>query len=334
VDERRGPGATADEPGETVVLVAAAPAPGRLLTRVLTDAGYRAAWAEVPLRPQALVEVVRTDPPAALLLGLVGEGAAGGGAPGTGTGTGTGAGGAGIDGERLDALRADDATRRVPVVALAPDPAAAAAARASSNVAAVLADPFGPEEVVAAVAGALARPLAHAAAAPDADAPGEGLARAKALLARHSRAALFRWALRLLQRPPWAGRDDLGLADVFDDTPVLLEALDVALGLGPGDPARVFAVHPALLDRTRAHARIRRAQALPLVALLREVAVLRDEVWGIYRRTLPPRVGTDDLLDLAATLDGVLDRLLEETVTAYLAAGGDPAGGPSAGPGG
>jgi DNA-binding response OmpR family regulator len=295
-----------------VVVATGDAASGRLLARVLADAGHRATAMLTPARPRALTEAVGAASPAGLVLSLAGAGGAGAGD------------GGGADGERLDALRAEDATRRVPVVALAPDAEAAAVARASSNVAAVLVAPFGPDELVAAVVAALARPPAHAAAVADAAAPGEGLARAKALLARHSRAALFRWALRLLQRPPWAGRDDLGLADVLDDTPVLLAALDVALGLGPGDPERLFAAAPALRARAGIHARTRRRQGIPLVALLREYTLLRDEVWGIYRRTLPLRVGTDDLLDLAAALDGALDRLLEEAVAAYLA---PPAGG-------
>jgi CheY-like chemotaxis protein len=214
----------------------------------------------------------------------------------------------------LDALRVDSSTRQIPVLALSTLEAVADAALASFNVRATLAMPLRLEDLTAKVRQALGEPPLYAQLAPDAPPPG-ALAQAERILAERSREALVRWVERLRQQPPWQDRSDVRLSGMFDEVPVLVEAL--AAALYSGDPAAFLARHPATLERLRAHTRLRRSQGVPLAALVREYAILRTEVWDLFRRYLPEEVRSADILALAEAVNGTLDRIIEVTIPVY-----------------
>jgi CheY-like chemotaxis protein len=154
----------------------------------------------------------------------------------------------------LDALRADPQTAHVPVVALSTRPERADVARTSYTVRASLVAPFELADLLAAVRQALDEPPLVAElgpAAPGGDVP-TGVALAARLLAEHSRAALFRWVLRLRHEEPWRSRSDLHLAQLLDSAPAIVEAVVVTLHTGEGQ--RAFEAHPQLQERARAHA--------------------------------------------------------------------------------
>jgi CheY-like chemotaxis protein len=226
------------------------------------------------------------------------------------------------DGERafgvLDALRAEESTARVPVVVLSTSADDAERARASYTVRETVVAPFDLEDLLAAIRRALDAPPLHADLPSDAGPP-SGLAAAERLLATRSRDVLFRWVQRVRQQPSWAAHADLSLAEVLNTMPLVVEALDTALLTR--DPGQFFAAHPEALDRLREHAGARRRQGIGLVDMVREYTLLRNEVWALFRRALPPQMPTADVLALEEAINLTLDRIVEATIDAYLAPG-------------
>ncbi len=226
------------------------------------------------------------------------------------------------EGERafavLDALRAEPATARVPVVVLSTSAEDAERARASYTVREMVVAPFDLDDLLAAIRRALDAPPLHAELPSDAEPPG-GLAAAERLLATRSRDVLFRWVQRVRQEPSWASRADLSLAEVLNTMPLAVEALDAALHAR--DPSQFFAAHPDALERLREHAGTRRRQGVGLVEMVREYALLRNEVWALFRRALPSQVQTADVLALEEAINLTLDRIVEATIDAYLELG-------------
>lgn len=51
--------------------------------------------------------------------------------------------------------------------------------------------------------------------------------------------------------------------------------------------AHVFRVHPEVLAGARTHAQLRQQQGIDVAAAVRELGLLRAELWTIFRRTLP-----------------------------------------------
>src|SRR5436190_11355577 len=187
----------------------------------------------------------------------------------------------------LDALRADPQAAQVPVVTLSTRPAHAEEALTSYTVKATLAAPFELDELFAAVRQALDEPppVGKVAAAALEEAVPTGVALAARLLAERSRAALFRWVLRLRHEEPWASRADLHLASLLDSAPVIAEA--VVVTVRTGDAERVLQAHPEVLTGARTHAQTRQQQGIDLAAALRELAMLRAELWAIFPPVLP-----------------------------------------------
>lgn len=63
----------------------------------------------------------------------------------------------------------------------------------------------------------------------------------------------------------------------------------------------------------------RRVQNIPLTAVVREYSILRNEVWNLFRRYLPAEIATADILHIEEVINVTLDRIVEETITAYTA---------------
>jgi CheY-like chemotaxis protein len=218
----------------------------------------------------------------------------------------------------LDALRVDEATRAVPVIAMTTSERAADAARASYNVRESLTKPFDLEALLVAVRISLRAPRMHFSIAPPTG-PAGALALAERIVAMRSREAIFRWLQRLQQEPPWSERTDLGLGEVVDHAPVLLRALDAELHYGSSEA--FFEAQPDALEGVRAHARVRREQRIMLTAVVHEYSLLRSEIWRLFRQHLPQQSATADILHLEEVVNSMLDRILEETIRTYLEAG-------------
>jgi CheY-like chemotaxis protein len=220
----------------------------------------------------------------------------------------------------LDALRNDPTARSVPVVTTAALPAVAEGALASYNVRASLNRPFDLETFLTAVADALGRPPLTASAPSAPTGPGAGLTWAADLLTGYSRAALFRWAQRVRAEPPWCDRPDVPIGAVIDSVPALVEALDLALRAPEGDAGAFLASSPQVLARVRDHARTRARQEVSLPAVVREYALLRNEVWKVFRRHLPEDAGASEVLDVEERVNATLDAVVEQTIETYLSA--------------
>jgi hypothetical protein len=202
------------------------------------------------------------------------------------------------------------------VLTLSTRPSLAAEALASYTVKASLEAPFELADLLAAVRDALREPPLAAVvpeAATDAEVPA-GVALAARLLARHSRAALFRWVLRLRREEPWASRADLHLARLLDSAPAVVET--VVAALRSGETGRVFEEHPEVLARVRSYAQTRQQQGIPLAAVVRESHYLRDELWAILRPT-PPSLTAADVLQVEHAVDATFDRVIGTTIDVY-----------------
>lgn len=222
----------------------------------------------------------------------------------------------------LDALRADEVARAVPVVVTAGLSNLAASALASYNVRAGLSRPFDLDRFSEAVAGAANQPTL------DAVARGAGIEGgatwAADLLAKHSRAALFRWLQRVREVTYWRDHPEAPVGDVLDSVPVLIEALVLALRAGDTEPEAFLRGSPGVLARARDHARARAQQGVPIATVLREYTLLRNEVWEVYRRHTPEQVTARELLGMGERINLTLDLVVEETVGTYIAARGGP----------
>lgn len=221
----------------------------------------------------------------------------------------------------LDELRANPATQAVPVLATSTVGQVVESALASYNVRVTLEKPFGLDQFLAKVREALGQPPLHAEVAqPTEAAPGDLVAQAAQIVVSHSRDALFRWVQRLLQEPPWQGRENLALPQLLDNVPVLVEALSVALQYRNAE--ELFSRQPESLQRVREHAALRKRQGFSLSELIREYDLLRDELLSMLERHLPPKVKTADLFAVVQLVNGTVDRIMEMTVPDYAEASG------------
>jgi CheY-like chemotaxis protein len=222
----------------------------------------------------------------------------------------------------LDGLRIDRATSHIPVVVMVSEEAVGGRALASYNVRATVLKPYDLPQLLAKVQEALQLP-AIPPAPPTSRDDGEGiLGQAQRILAEHSPETLFEWIQRLQEEEPWKHRRGLRLAGFIDYVPTLVEAISSALLYR--DPEEFFRHHPDALERARLHAVIRRKQAIPLAAVIREFTLLRNEIWKTLCRFLPGKVSIDDVLALQVAVNLTLDRIIEITVPAYLEMEGAP----------
>lgn len=273
-----------------------------VIVTVLEDEGYIASSTVKPLEivsPPEVVQALQQHRPDLLLLALGRDEAAAFAV--------------------LDALRGDAITEHVPIVALSADAPLVEKALSSYNVRDALALPFEIDTLLQKVRYVLDEPTIHATmpVVTEDTADNGAVARARRILQERSREALLRWVLRLRQQEPWAERDDLRLADVLDSMPIAVEAAEAALHYG--DAERFFAEQPVALERVRQHAFTRRVQGIPLAAVVREYTLLRQEHWQLFRRSLPEQMRTADLLHIEEVVNGTLDRIIEEAITAYTA---------------
>jgi CheY-like chemotaxis protein len=221
----------------------------------------------------------------------------------------------------LDGMRMDRATSHIPVVVMVGDEEMGGRALASYNVRASVLKPYDLPQLLAKIQEALQLP-AIPPALPHNRGERDGiLGQAQRILAEHSPEALFEWIQRLQEEEPWKYRRGLRLAGFIDYVPTLVEAISSALLYR--DPEEFFRHHPDALDRARLHAIIRRDQAIPLAAVIREFTLLRNELWKILCRFLPREVSIDDVLALHVAVNLTLDRIIEATIPAYLETGED-----------
>jgi hypothetical protein len=218
-------------------------------------------------------------------------------------------------------MRIDRATSHIPVVVMVSDEEVGGRALSSYNVRASVLKPFDLPQFLAKVQEALQLP-AILPTLPLNRAEGDGiLGQAQRILAEHSPEALFEWIQRLQGEEPWKYRRGLRLAGFIDYVPTLVEAVSAALLYR--DPEEFFRHHPDALERARLHAVIRRKQAIPLAAVIREYTLLRNEIWKILCRFLPGEISIDEVLALQVAVNLTLDRIIETTIPAYLEVGKD-----------
>lgn len=216
----------------------------------------------------------------------------------------------------LDSMRIDRATSHIPVVVMVSADEMGGRALTSYNVRASVLKPFDLPQLLAKVQEALQLP-AILPQVPLNRAEGGGiLGQAQRILAEHSPEALFEWIQRLQEQEPWKYRRGLRLAGFIDYVPTLVEAVSAALLYR--NPDEFFRHHPDALERARLHAVIRRKQAIPLAAVIREYTLLRNELWKTLCQFLPREISVDDVLALQVAVNLTLDRIIETTIPAYL----------------
>ena len=299
-DAQRAPGGARVEPknAPSVLVVEHSEEVGELLRVVLGDEGYHVS---VVVRSDDVIAAAVEFRPDVVLVDLV--------PPGEGQSE-----------ERVygdvDRLRGDPFTTALPVVALTTSPRIAETAKASFNVVGALVKPFDLDQVLDSVREALQAPIVGDRRLAEHQ-PVGALAAAERVVARHSRAALFRWVQRLKQEPPWESREDLGLAGLLDDAPAVIQVLHARLRDAEVSVAEYFRAVPEALERTRAHARTRLGQSIPIDAVAREYAMLREELWTLLERHLPADLATRDTLAVARAIDDTLDAVIQETIRVY-----------------
>ena len=208
----------------------------------------------------------------------------------------------------LDALRADQAGRAVPVVVITTSPQVAAEALASYNVTASLVKPFDLGPFIDAARTAAGMATMHAEIP---ETPGGFMDQVERILSEQARGIVFGWVQRLEDESPWGDRADLDLAALIDHAPLVVETLNVRLHYE--SPHDFFERHPEALLRARAHAHLRQRQGVPYAAALREYALLRGEIW----RTLHERVWGDlpaeEFFRVERAINGTLDAIISAT---------------------
>jgi hypothetical protein len=214
----------------------------------------------------------------------------------------------------LDRLRTDHVAAEVPVLVIARSKDLGRRALASYNVKQTITRPFDPEALLVRLQEVLHHPTLHAEIPPESTHDGI-IGMAEYVLARHSRAALVRWVLQLQDEPPWRDRPDLDFVNLVDVTPLVVESLVAAFHYR--DPLKYFEDNPDAVDRVREHGDIRRSQKLPLTSLMREYSLLRDEIWVTLWSRLPRQIETPDIMNLQRIVNGCMDYISEEVMSAY-----------------
>ena len=275
---------------ERVLVLESSPEVAFVMEQTLSDEGY-----EVPVvvdAPDAVAEV-RTHAPDAVALDLPAD--------------------AGKAGLVLDALRVDPATRSVPLLATSCADAVADAAAASYTVESTLRKPFDLEDLVARVERTLQQPpLQHLV-------PGEPaqpvLGSAESVVAAGSRAMLLQWVQRLRMETQWGERPDASVGDMLCGAPTIVDAMGASLRLP--EPETMLDEHPAAADRLLATAQERSVLGIERPEYLREVALLREELWNMLSRELPPGAAPEDLRTVRQAVDASLDRILQLTAPVF-----------------
>jgi CheY-like chemotaxis protein len=221
--------------------------------------------------------------------------------------------------EVLDALREDEVARGVPIVAMSTDERLSGEAFTSYNVKGALQKPFDLDELTRVVEEFAGTGTLHQRIPPDAQRPHDLAEQVSHIFTHRSRAILFRWIQRLQQESPWRDRHDLGLADLLNHAPVVVETLDVRLSFSEADT--FFERVPDASERVALHAATRSRQGISLSAMIREYAILRDEIWRALSRDLPPSLDRDEIIAVERAVNGTLDAVLVLTVTEYLGKG-------------
>jgi len=280
----------ADPPG--VLLLEHEENLGRLFRSVLEDEGFQV---ELVLDPRDVVEEVRRRQPALLVLDLL---------PPTDDAL-----------ETLDALRADDVARTVPIVALTTVDDVYHQGVSSYNVRVVLQKPFELDAFIDAVREHASSPsLLQRVQAPR-PAGDDFQSYAEHVLANRSRQIVFRWMQRIRTKSPWRERS-LDAQDLIDYAPRILQVIDVRLHYGSHE--EFFSHHPEALQRAADHARMRMSQDIGIVPATSEYVMLREEIWREFR---PEEYGTTDLqsfLAVEGAINGTVDAVIVATMTAYL----------------
>ena len=215
----------------------------------------------------------------------------------------------------LDSLRSDEQARAIPVLAVTTVEQVAEGANASFNVKSTLVMPFDLEDFLSQVRRALRQP-AFQKQQPGGYRPAGILDLAQQILSTRSRDTLFRWVQRLRTETALSERDDLRFSEVLDDVPILIEVLTAAFDYA--SPEKAFEENPQAADRVCTHATTRHEQGVPLELLIREYALLREEIWRTFWRELPERLERDDIARLNSFVDGTLDLIIQQTIPTYL----------------
>lgn len=156
-----------------------------------------------------------------------------------------------------------------------------------------------------------------------ADAPSP-LARVAALLSRQTHRIVANWVLRVANLPEFRATPNLGLNQLQDGIPALLEAALTAVGTS--DPT----IDPAPLEWAQelaaAHGRAREAEGFTIGVVLAEYQQLRMEVWAALWRIVdadptPADVPRELQSRLSSTFDSLAIAAAEAWVDARLARG-------------
>lgn len=209
----------------------------------------------------------------------------------------------------LDALRADDEGRVVPVVVITTSPQVAAEALASYNVSASLVKPFDLDSFIEAARVAVGKATMHAGL--PAETPGGFMDQIERILSEQARGIIFGWVQRLERESPWGDRADLDLAALIDHAPLVIETLDVRLHYE--SPHDFFERHPEALVRARAHAQLRQRQGVPYSSALREYGLLRAEIWRTLRERVSGALPVQEFFQVERAINGTLDVIISAT---------------------
>ncbi|MHB1413837.1 MAG: response regulator [Chloroflexota bacterium] len=265
---------------------------GQLMQMVLSDTGYEAEWLE---QVDNVVSTVRERRPDMLVLDLR----------------------LSKDSYRtLDELRSGADTRNLPVIVTAESDDVAEGALTSPNVHGFFTKLLDLDVFLRKVNEVLHQPPAIPVEPLPATQTTDLLLLAENILARHSREAMFRWIQRLRQESPWADRKDLQLHELLANTPVLVQAMQEALPYGR--PEDFFSRYPEATKRIRDRTLSRLNQGFALTDLVREYAILRDELLQVLWDNLPEQVSRDELLTITQALDAASDRVIKITISSFL----------------
>jgi DNA-binding response OmpR family regulator len=277
----------AQDPERFIAVVSSDAILGELLAVLLGEAGYPTR--EYPLQPAA-AQALATACPTAVVLEI-------------------GVGNAGL--EFLDAIRAQPTTQASPVIVLGSTEFIREHAHASGNVYVALPIPFEMEDLVAAVAGALAGSAFETRLQHFPSVSEEALRQAAGVLSREERSIMLAWLLNIRQLPSFQDRTDLSPRAFLDSLPRVLHVL--VLILRQSEPPAVLLGDPDFQQRLCEHARTRYRQSVPAAAVVQEYQVLRQVIIARLHLRLTP----DMVLAALQDVEELLDHAMRMTVTEY-----------------
>jgi hypothetical protein len=211
----------------------------------------------------------------------------------------------------LDELRIAAATSAVPVLVMSISQRILAAAQASGNVFAVLAEPFELGDLLQGIESAFDRvpfePRVRARPVKSA----ESFKQAAEILARAQREMMLAWVRRIRTVEPFAGRQDIALHEFLNMLPRLGNALVHVLSREV--PPDVLRRDADVLARIRDHARIRHRQGAGAHGIVREY----QELGRVICQPLRREMNAEAMLDVCDDLHGILDEALGLTMREY-----------------